>query len=96
MIKITRVHPPVATAEPDLRVPDNQLVLRDITADYFVEATDDVTGERYRFSADEDGASCVFRYKTTSVKEVWEQIRATPALSRIARKVVREAMSSKN
>jgi hypothetical protein len=97
-MRIIRVHPPSPNPEPDIPFTDdkgNHFVLADPSASYFVEG-EAATG-RYRFCADLDGAHCVFRYhSTTSMGETWEQIRATPALSRIARKVVRKAISPKN
>jgi hypothetical protein len=40
-----------------------------LKGDYFVEATDEATGERYRFCADRHGTSAVFRQQGRS----WEQ-----------------------
>jgi hypothetical protein len=58
-----------------------------LNGDYFVKAADEATGQRYRFCADQYGTSAVFRQEGRS----WVQIDPTPALSRIARKVVRQA-----
>ena len=56
-----------------------------LNGDYFVEAADEATGQRYRFCADQHGASAVFRQHG----HFWEQINPTPALSRLARRIVR-------
>jgi hypothetical protein len=58
-----------------------------LNGDYVVEAADETTGQRYRFCADQHGTSAVFRQQGHS----WVQIDPTPALSRIARMVVRQA-----
>jgi hypothetical protein len=52
-----------------------------------VEAADEATGQRYPFCADQNRASIVFRQQGHS----WVQIDPTPARSRIARMVVRQA-----
>jgi hypothetical protein len=52
-------------------------------------------GDRATISllSDLRGASCVFCQHLERGYEFWEQISATPALSRIAKKVVRAAMN---
>jgi hypothetical protein len=88
---------PAPDAEPDIVGTDartgNRYILSDPRSSYFVEAIDDVTGRRYRFWADLEGASGVFREELDSQCGQWRQIRATRAISRLARKVVREAIS---
>jgi hypothetical protein len=57
-----------------------------LNGDYVIEAADEATGQRYRFCADQHGVSVVFRQQGHS----WVEIDPTPALSRIARMVVRQ------
>jgi hypothetical protein len=77
-MKIIKLEPPSGIV-PEIPATDakgNSFLLVDVTSDFFGEAVS-TRGRRYRFSADVDGASAVFRLEQQSgACDFWRQIKA--------------------